>query len=115
MRPKHKTSHAEYYEAILQIRPGNQEILNFVSGLIQARTDVEVTKFLELKTGYDVYLTDQKFARRGLVTQLKKKYPKAKIVLSKALYGQSKNTSRLLYRATILFRLEEDTLLEEEQ
>lgn len=106
MKTKESDRHAEYYEAILQIRPANQEVLEFVYSLVEGRNDVKISKIKELKTGYDVYLTNQRFARGTVAGQLKRKYKGAKILISKALYGQHKMTSRLLYRATILFRLE---------
>ncbi|MBI2148137.1 hypothetical protein HYU23_00505 [Candidatus Woesearchaeota archaeon] len=103
---KNNDKHDEYYEAILQIRPDNKEVLNFVFDLVEGRNDVKVSKIVELKTGCDVYLTNQKFARGTLAKQLKRKYKNSKIVITKSLYGQHKMTSRLVYRATILFRLE---------
>lgn len=101
---KQKNRHPEYYEAILQIRPTKKEVLDFVFDLVEKRNDVEISKVDELKTGYDVYLTNQRFARSNLAMQLKKKF-KGKILITKALYGQHKMTSRLVYRATVLFRL----------
>ena len=103
---KNNDRHAEYYEAIVQIRPAKKEVLDFIFELISARNDVTVSKIEELKTGCDIYLSNQKFARGTLAKQLKKKYKNSKVVISKALYGQHKMTSKLVYRATILFRLE---------
>lgn len=98
--------HSEYYEAILQIRPARKDVLDFVFGLVESRNDTKISKVKDLKTGYDVYLTNQKFSRGSLATQLKKKF-NGKILITKTLYGQHKMTSRLVYRATILFRLNE--------
>ncbi len=103
---KNNDRHAEYYEAIVQIRPAKKEVLDFIFELISARNDVTVSKIEELKTGCDIYLSNQKFARGTLAKQLKKKYKNSKVIISKALYGQHKMTSKLVYRATILFRLE---------
>ena len=100
-----KDRHSEYYEAILQIRPAKKEVLDFVLDLVEKRNDVKISKINELKTGFDVYLTNQKCARGALATQLKKKF-KGKLIISKSLYGQDKLTSRLVYRATVLFRLD---------
>lgn len=99
--------HADYYEAILQIRPAKNEVLDFVFDLVKTRNDVKISKVKELKTGYDVYLSNQRFARGTLGKQLKKKFKGGKLVITKALYGQHKLTSRLVYRATVLFRLSE--------
>ena len=97
--------HQDYYEAILQIRPARRDVLDFVFELTDRRNDVKVSKVDELKTGYDVYLTDQKFARGALATQLKRRF-KGKIVITRKIYGVDKMTSRTLYRATVLFRLD---------
>jgi len=90
---KNNEKHAEYYEAILQIRPANNEVLGFVLDLIENRNDVKV------------YITNQKFARGTLAAQLKRKYKDAEVTITKSLYGRHKMTSRLVYRATVLFRL----------
>ena len=103
---KNNDRHAEYYEAILQLRPANKEVLDFIFELISSRNDVTVSKIEELKTGCDIYLSNQKFARGTLAKQLKKKFKNSKVVISKALYGQHKMTSKLVYRATVLFRMD---------
>ena len=91
---KNNEKHAEYYEAILQIRPANNEVLGFVLDLIENRNDVKVSKINELKTGCDVYITNQKFARGTLAAQLKRKYKDAEVTITKSLYGRHKMTSR---------------------
>lgn len=101
---RENNKHAEYYEAILQIRPANKEVLDFVISLVEKRNDTKISKIVTLKTGYDVYLTNQRFARGTLAGQLRKKF-KRKAVVTKTLYGQHKITSRLIYRATVLFRM----------
>lgn len=102
---KNSNKHLEYYEAILQIRPNNKEVLDFVFQLVEKRNDVKISKIEELKNGYDIYLTNQKYARGSLAQQLKRKFRNGKLVITKSLYGQHKMTSKLVYRATILFRL----------
>ena len=98
--------HAEYYEAILQLRPAKREVIDFIFDLIENRNDVKVSKVKEVKTGMDLYLSNQRFARGTLATQIKRKFRNCKVVISKSLYGQHKMTSRLTYRATILIRFE---------
>ena len=101
---KEANRHPEYYEAILQIRPARDDVLGFVEQLVNARNDTQISKVMELKTGYDVYLSNQRFARGALVGQLRKKFREGKITITKALYGQHKMSSKLVYRATVLFR-----------
>ncbi len=96
--------HADYYEAILQIRPAREDVINFVFDTVNRRNDVRISKVLELKTGYDVYLTSQKFSRGALARALRKKF-KGDVKITKKIYGVDRQTSRTLYRATILFRL----------
>lgn len=102
---KNNNKHQEYYEAILQIRPNNKEVLDYAVKLIGSRNDTKISKLEELKTGFDLYLTNQKYARGSLAQQLKRKFRNGKLVITKSLYGQHKMTSKLVYRATILFRL----------
>ena len=99
--------HPEYFESILQLRPVKDEILDFIREMIQSRDDVHITKVVELKTGIDIYFDNQKFVRGALAQQLKRRF-KGKLVITRTLYGQHKMTSRLLYRATVLFRIDED-------
>src|SRR3989344_5535115 len=100
---KNNNRHAGYYEAILQLRPAKPEILDFVNEMLQ-RKGVNVSKVVELKNGVDLYLSDQKFSRSVLGPQLKRRF-KGELKITRSLYGQNKLTSRLVYRATILFRL----------
>ena len=106
MNKKNSDRHAEYYEAIIQLRPAKQEVIDFIYDLIGPRNDVKVSKVKEMKTGIDIYLSNQRFARGTLAKQIKKKFNNCKIVISKALYGQHKMTSKLTYRATVLVRFE---------
>ncbi|HLC58524.1 MAG TPA: NMD3-related protein [Candidatus Nanoarchaeia archaeon] len=99
--------HAEYYEAILQIRPKNKEVLEFALGLIGTREKITISKVKESKHGFDVYLSDQRFARGTLAQQLRKKFKNSKVVVTKTLYGVDRMSSRLIYRAAISFRLDE--------
>ncbi len=102
---KKNNRHDDYYEAILQLRPAKPEIVDFVHDLVDSRNDVKISKIVAMKTGCDIYLTNQRFSRGTLVSQLKKKY-RGRVTITKALHGQHKMTSKLIYRATILFRFE---------
>lgn len=113
MKSSGNAQHSEYYEAILQVRPYNKEVVDFISELVDSRNDVKVSKFKELKTGIDIYLTNQRFARGALASQLRRKFRNGKLTMSRSLFGQHKMSSRLVYRATILFRLESQESKEE--
>jgi nonsense-mediated mRNA decay protein 3 len=98
------TRRAEYYEAILQLRNPTEEAVNCVLNAIEKRKDMRVAKVIEMKNGMDLYLSSQKFAHQiGKV--LKKSY-KGQLIESKKLYGQDRQSSRILYRRTVLFRFD---------
>ncbi len=101
-------SNDQYYEAKLQLRPLNKEVLKFVYGQIENRNDCLISKEEKLKTGIDLYLTSQKFAQI-LGKMLKKKFD-GKTIVSRSLYGVNRMTSKKVYRVTVLFRLEEKSI-----
>lgn len=94
--------HSNYYEAIIQLRPLKQSILDFIITDIKKRDDVKITKIEKLKTGIDLYLTSQRFAR-ALGKKLKKSF-KGELKTSRSLHSTDRNTSKKLYRVTVLFR-----------
>src|SRR3989344_799507 len=92
------------FEAKLQLRPNNKEVLDFVYAQIENRNDCLIAKEEKLKTGIDLYLTSQKFTQI-LGRRLKKKFGGI-MILSRSLYGVNRMTSKKVYRVTVLFRLE---------
>ncbi|MBS3171032.1 hypothetical protein J4449_00300 [Candidatus Woesearchaeota archaeon] len=97
--------HSNYYEAILQLRPYNEKVVDFILKKISERKNVYIAKEVPLKTGIDLYLTDQRFAR-ALGRRLKRNF-KGKLILSRKLHTRDRQTSRNIYRVTVCFRLEE--------
>lgn len=97
--------HSNYYEAIIQLRPYNEDLINFVLKRINARENVYIVKEVLLKTGIDLYLSDQRFAR-ALGKQLKRQF-KGKLILSRKLHTRNRMTSKNVYRVTVCFRLNE--------
>jgi len=95
--------HSNYYEAIIQLRPYNEELINFIITRVKARENVKIVKEVQLKTGVDLYLTDQRFAR-ALGKELKRKF-KGKLILSRKLHTRNRMTSKNVYRVTVCFRL----------
>jgi NMD protein affecting ribosome stability and mRNA decay len=96
---------ASYYEAIIQIRPSNKEVLEFIDKKISERKGMFISKVEKLKTGVDLYVSDQRFAR-ALSKFLKKKFG-GEVKLTRKLHTVSKRTGKPLYRVTVLFRLKE--------
>ena len=101
--------HPEYYEAILQIRPAKDSVLDFIREQIKKKDNVHISKVIDQKTGVDIYLDNQRYTRTVLGPQLKKRF-KGELKISKTLFGRNKMTSKLIYRATVLFRLKEDSV-----
>jgi len=93
----------QYYEAILQLRPFDANVLDYVLNQIKKRKNVFISKKIELKNGIDLYLSDKRFAL-ALGRKLKKVF-KGDLKLSRKLYGYDKQTSKKLYRVTVCFRL----------
>ncbi len=52
--------HPNYYEAILQLRNPDQEIVNYVESEM-FRVNMPVTKVEEVKNGLDYYVADNQF------------------------------------------------------
>ncbi len=97
-----------YYEAIIQLRPSDEKVLDFIEKRVQERKDVSVSKIEQLKTGVDIYISSQRFAR-SLGYRLRRAF-KGELKLSRKLFSVSKETGKRIYRVTILFRLKEQTL-----
>ena len=94
-----KTSN--YYEAILQIRPKSQEVLDFVKKDIAEKKNAFITKEEHLKYGHNLYLTSQNYAK-NLASLLKDKF-NAEIKFSYILFGRKDGKD--IYRTTILIKL----------
>lgn len=93
--------HANYYEAIIQLRPPTDEIVSFIRNQCKKKHEA-ITRTEKLKTGVDLYITSQKFAR-SLGPKLKKNFG-GELKITKKAHTQDRLTSKSLYRATILFR-----------
>ena len=92
-----------YYEAILQLRPADKEILKFVNTQVEKQKEkVSIAKIVELKTGVDIYLTSQRFAL-ALGRKLKKNF-KGELKITRSLHKISRITSKKIYRLTVCFR-----------
>ena len=98
-----KSMSPNYYEATLQLRPYNQEVLQYVLEEVGKRKDVFIAKTEELKTGIDIFLSSQRFARM-LGKKLKDRF-KGTVTISKKINRLDRQTGVILYRATVLFRL----------
>lgn len=91
-----------YYEAIMQLRPADDRILDYIFKEIENRNNVFISKRVDIKTGIDLYITSYRFAV-SLARNMKKKFG-GTIKISKQLYSQHRLTSKLIYRVTILYK-----------
>ncbi len=98
---KKLAKHPLYYEAILQLRNPNKQVLNLVKGEVK-RKKVGVAKIEKVKNGYDYYLADQRFARQA-GKKLKSKF-KGILKVTAKLYSISRQTGKQIYRLTVLYR-----------
>ena len=94
-----------YYEAIIQLRPADEKVVAFVRGQLEER-GAFISKEEKLKTGIDLYVSDQRFAR-ALSKKLKKKFG-GEVKLTRKLHTISKSSGKPLYRVTVLFRLKDE-------
>lgn len=91
-----------YFQAILQLRPKDKEILEWVYKQL-IKNDVKIGKEVERKEGMDLYLSSKKFTL-ALGKKLKKTF-KGTTKVTKTLFTQSRITSKKVYRITVCFRL----------
>lgn len=92
------------YEAKIQIRPKKDDILLYILKSVEKRKDCTLSYIDENKYGYDIYLSNQKYAR-SLGKKLKDNF-KGKLIITKTIVGRNKQKSKNTYRATICFRCE---------
>jgi|GEM_PF-1467262 len=98
---KELAKHPLYYEAILQLRNPNKQVLNLVKEEIERRK-VGVAKIEEVRNGYDYYLADQRFSRQ-VGKKLKNKF-KGILKVTAKLYSVSRQTGKQIFRLTVLYR-----------
>ncbi len=114
-----KSTHAnnpKYFEAIIQLRPYNQDVFEFIEQQIKSKHNSEyfISKIEKLKTGVDISFSSQRYART-LGQLLKRKFPKGELLITKKMHTRDRMTDRELSRATVLFRLREERIDNEEE
>ncbi len=93
-----------YFEAIIQLRPKDQELVHYVKEKIRNTKDVEIAKEIEKKFGTDLYISSKEFAWK-IGQDLKKSF-NGILKVSKKTFSIDRRTSKTIYRHTICFRLE---------
>ena len=102
------TRHANYFEAILQLRnPGGDvdDLIHYVLEKVKDKSqeNVFISKKKKVTNGFDLYLSSNRFAvetGRELYRAFGGEFK-----VSRKLFSQHKLTSKVLYRITALFRM----------
>lgn len=103
MKAKYKQNkHSEYFEAIIQLRPLDKDLYNWVIKDVE-NNNVGISKEVVTKNGFDIYIDSNNYAV-SLGRKLKKRF-KGEVKLSRSLHTTHRMTSKQLYRVTLLFRL----------
>lgn len=92
----------DYFEGILQIRNGSEEMLMWVHDRIKKEGKAAVAKEKRVRNGVDLYITDQHYLQ-NLGRKLRERF-QGILKTSKRLHTTDKMTSKLLYRVTVLFK-----------
>jgi len=106
--PSSDQRHALYYQAIIQLRPANERLIEYTLNYLKNKEDVTIAKREKLKTGIDLYISSNRVAL-ALGKRLKQVFP-GELTLSRELHTRDRQTSRDLYRVTVLFRLQHEHL-----
>ena len=93
---------ADYFEGILQIRNGSQELLDWICDKIKTDGKAKVAKTKKVPNGVDLYITDQHYLQN--LGKKIKEHQIGILKVSKRLHTQDKMTSKHIYRVTVLFK-----------
>ena len=96
---------SSYFEAILQLRNPNQDVVKFIENNVAKNKEkgVFITKREDVRNGLDFYLTSQRYAQ-SLGKKLKKTF-KGELKVSRKLFTTNRQTGKLVYRVNVLFRI----------
>ena len=97
--------HADYYQAIIQIRPYNEEVVRFINNQVRKRNDerIFISKIVEDKYGIDFFISSNKFAR--IIGKKLTKSFEGELKESVKLYSRDRHAGKNLYRVTVCFKV----------
>jgi len=98
-----KKKGSNYFEAIIQIRPKNKDLLKFIKNDVEADGKTFISMEEEKKFGYDLHITSKNYLQ-SILPKIKKEF-KAETKISATLFG--KKDGKDIYRVTLLVRLKE--------
>ena len=93
------------YQAKIQIRPKNEEVLSFVDAELK-KENAEITDMFERKEGLDV-LVSSSSAAFTLSKKFKKRFG-GETKITRSLIGEDKHAGKRIYRITVLLRLKKE-------
>ena len=97
-----KYSPEGYYEAKIQIRPNDPELVAFVKKEIE-KNKIELIDENKLKEGIDLYINSSDFAVR--IGKLFRNKYKIKSKVSNTLTGENKQIGKRIYKITVLLKI----------
>ena len=107
-KPSSSEKHARYFEAIIQLRPADPKLVAYVQDFIKRSNQATITNVEELKTGINLFITSKRVAM-AVGKRLKVVFP-GELTLSRTLHTRDRQTSKDVYRVTVLFRLKPEDL-----
>ncbi len=104
----HNQLHADYYQAIIQIRPYNEQVTRFINNQVRKRNDenIFISKIDRSEHGIDFFISSNKFAR--IIGKKLKKSFNGELKESVKLYSRDRHAGKNLYRVTVCFKLKND-------
>lgn len=99
-----KKEATKYFEGTLQLRNIPEDVVNYaINELDKKQKDgVFVNNIENVKNGVDIMITSQKFLQ-ALGTKLKKRFG-GSVKLTRKLFTRNKQTSKHVYRVTLLYK-----------
>jgi NMD protein affecting ribosome stability and mRNA decay len=92
----------DYYEAKIQVRPNDEELLEFVNSELK-KSSAEIIDKNQLKEGLDIYINSSDFAIK-LGKLFRNKY-KIKPKVSRSLTGEDKQLGKRIYKITVCLKI----------
>lgn len=94
----------KYFEGTLQLRNPNEEVVEYVWNEVDRNADrhVYIQKAVRVSTGLDYYMTSNKFLKT-LGKKLQERFG-GELKMSAKLFSRDKQTSKEMYRLTVMFR-----------
>ena len=93
--------HFNYFEAVIQLRPYDIEVHTLIRKWVED-SGAFISRELKVRGGVDIYISSHRVAKK-IGKRLKKTF-NGTLKVSHTLYGLDNQTSKNLYRATVLFK-----------